>query len=94
MKDLKSIKLTQLDRVQLEERKMSYLVGGAQGDPCNCGCYYANSGGSSTEENTRVNTEGGLTSYPTPPPAKCACTITYRGEQEYDSFASIYRSSL
>lgn len=71
MKDLKSIKLTQLDQVQLEERKMSYLVGGGDGDPCNCGCYYANSGGSSTEENARVNKDGGLTSYL----CNCACPV-------------------
>lgn len=72
MKDLKSIKLTQLDRVQLEERKMSYLVGGAPGDPCNCGCYYANSGGSSTGENDKTNYDGGLTSYL----CRCGCIIT------------------
>ncbi len=74
MKDLKSIKLTQLDRVQLEERKMSYLVGGT--GECNCGCYYANSGGSSTTDNDQANNKGDLTSYPTPPPngnCQCAC---------------------
>ncbi|HEY5570813.1 MAG TPA: TIGR04149 family rSAM-modified RiPP [Bacteroidales bacterium] len=74
MKDLKSIKLTKLDRVRLEERKMSYLVGGdrmhydnpATAGNCNCGCYYANSGGSSTESNDKTNKEGKLTSYSTP----------------------------
>ena len=91
MKDLKSIKLTQLDQVQLEERKMSYLVGG--GDVCNCGCYYANSGGSSTEENRRVNIEGGLTSYPTPtppPPTSCfdKCEVYFKGEYRYETASS------
>lgn len=72
MKELKSIKLTKLDRVRLEERKMSHLVGGRtvfipnEGD-CNCGCYYANSGGSSTDANSKANLKaGGLTSYSTP----------------------------
>jgi len=74
MKDLKSIKLTKLDRVRLEERKMSYLVGGDRmhydGPPneglCNCGCYYANSGGSSTESNSETNDTHKFTSYSTP----------------------------
>ena len=76
MKDLKSIKLTQLDQVQLEERKMSYLVGGGDGDPCNCGCYYANSGGSSTNDNFTTNTGGGLTSSSCENPG-CACSSQY-----------------
>lgn len=72
MKELKSIKLTKLDRVRLEERKMSHLVGGRtvfvpNEGFCNCGCYYANSGGSSTETNDAANlAAGGLTSYSTP----------------------------
>jgi len=74
MKDLKSIKLTQLDRVQLEERKMSYLVGGGPGD-CNCGCYYENSGGSSSSDNLIANIKGGLTSYPTTPAPVCSMCV-------------------
>ena len=70
MKELKSIKLTQLDQVQLEERKMSYLVGGAGN--CNCGCYYANSGGSSIMDNNTTNYDGDLTSYPTTPTPVCS----------------------
>ena len=72
MKDLKSIKLTKLDRVRLEERKMSYLVGGKyvfipNEGACNCGCYYANTGGASEAVNDKTNKDaGGLTSYSTP----------------------------
>ena len=71
MKDLKSIKLTKLDRVRLEERKMSYLVGGKiiyipNEGACNCGCYYANSGGSSYGSNRTTNDTKKLTSYSTP----------------------------
>ena len=79
MKDLKCIKLTQLDQVQLEERKMSCLVGGAGN--CNCGCYYANSGGSSTIDNNETNYRGGLTSYPTTPSpdGSCQCGCYYGG---------------
>ncbi len=66
MKDLKSIKLTKLDRVRLEERKMSYLVGGRVTDfDCNCACYYANSGGSSTDDNRAANIAGKLSSFTT-----------------------------
>lgn len=83
MKDLKSIKLTKLDRVRLEERKMSYLVGGDKYEfepnegACNCGCYYANSGGSSKASNANSNDKGGLTSYSTPIefPAKISIKI-------------------
>ena len=82
MKDLKSIKLTKLDRVRLEERKMSYLVGGRlvfvpNEGACNCGCYYANSGGSSFGSNSTVNDAKKLTSYSTPIefPAKISITI-------------------
>ena len=83
MKDLKSIKLTKLDRVRLEERKMSYLVGGRyvyvpNEGACNCGCYYANSGGASSAVNDKTNKDaGGLTSYSTPIeyPARISITI-------------------
>lgn len=85
MKDLKSIKLTKLDRVRLEERKMSYLVGGERvhyDNPpteglCNCGCYYENSGGSSTDTNSKTNDTHKYTSYSTPAevPARIALLI-------------------
>lgn len=85
MKNLKSIKLTQLDQVQLEERKMSYLVGGNEHGPCNCGCYYVNSGGSSTSDNDKSNDDRALTSYTC---ATCNCKSTVWDESTVSASAA------
>lgn len=69
MKKLKKLTLNQIADVQLQEDKMCRILGGAPGDPCQCGCEYAGSGGSSTSSNNSANVAGGLHSgnCPTPP---------------------------
>ena len=59
---LKKIRLTQLNKAELEAKEMSQLFGGAAGCACGCSCAYANSGGSSTTVNMCANSQTGSTS--------------------------------
>jgi natural product precursor len=55
MKKVK-LKLTQLNKVELEEKQMNSLKGGG----CGCSCYWAsNPGGASTHANLNDNHENG-----------------------------------
>lgn len=63
MKKVKNlIKLTNLNSENLNEKELSYALGGV----CGCGCYWAACGGSSRTDNSFKNDEGGLGS-PLPP---------------------------
>lgn len=53
MKTLKKIKLTQLNKVELDSREQNRLLGGAR--CCLCGC----NGSSSTGSNSGANNQGG-----------------------------------
>lgn len=55
MEKLRKIKLTQLSNTDLNELEMSLLLGG----DCQCGCYYAFTGGSSSNDNGTANSAGG-----------------------------------
>lgn len=61
---LEKIKLTELADAELNEREMCQILGGGIPGCCQCGCHYANSGGSSTSSNGGANNSGGLTSDP------------------------------
>ena len=61
---LTKINLNQLANADLNEREMCRLLGGGDPGCCQCGCNYANSGGSSTEDNDNANNKSGLTSEP------------------------------
>ncbi|MGQ1911716.1 TIGR04149 family rSAM-modified RiPP [Marinifilum sp. RC60d5] len=55
---MKTLKLSKLENsVKLSEKQMSKMHGGAS---CTCGCFYADSGGSSTNANGNANAAGGL----------------------------------
>ena len=56
MKKLSKLRLTQLSKAELEARQMNALKGGQL---CSCSCYYANSGGSSSTDNSNANYKGG-----------------------------------
>ena len=64
MVKLKKIKLSNQIDCELKEREMYMLRGGDGGnsDCCTCGCAYAESGGSSSEDNAKANIEKGLSS--------------------------------
>lgn len=57
MKKLRKLSLHGLENRLLSNQSLKHLKGG-----CGCGCYYANSGGSSTGWNDASNYEGGLSS--------------------------------
>ncbi len=57
---MKKLKLTNLSRKELEKIRGGYLVIVTPDKCCGCGCYYANSGGSSTNDNGDANFKGGL----------------------------------
>jgi len=59
MKKLSKLKLNQLIDSQLNEREMNILRGTGS---CSCACAYANSGGSSTANNSSANSAQGLSS--------------------------------
>ncbi len=61
---LEKIKLTELADAELNEREMCRILGGGIPGCCQCGCHYANSGGSSMSSNGGANNSGGLTSDP------------------------------
>lgn len=59
---MKSLKLSNLENsVELDSKEMSNVVGAASAS-CTCGCFYAETGGSSTNNNGSANAKGGLTS--------------------------------
>lgn len=75
MKKLKKLKLSELSKVQLDERKISRILGGGPGDPCQCGCMYEDFGGSSSGGNDSANAAGGLNSGSCPSPQSlCSCS--------------------
>jgi natural product precursor len=53
MRKLGKLKLTQLNRGELEARQLNALRGGLV--TCYCSCYWANQGGSSYSANTNAN---------------------------------------
>ncbi len=59
MKKLSKLKLNELSTAELNEREMCRLLGGGTPGCCQCGCNYANSGGSSTSANDSANNAGG-----------------------------------
>ena len=78
LKNMKYLKLNQLDSQRLAEKEMLNVTGGQGGwrydiGPngtytryCTCGCAYENNGGSSTEDNKNVNYSGGTSGLRTP----------------------------
>ena len=78
LKNMKSLKLNQLDSQRLAEKEMLNVTGGQGGwrydiGPngtytryCTCGCAYENNGGSSTEDNKNANYSGGTSGLRTP----------------------------
>lgn len=58
----KKISLSKLTAGEMKELEAGYVVYGDDKKVCGCGCYYANSGGSSTTQNRDANYLGGLTS--------------------------------
>ena len=61
MKKLQKISLKQISKTNLDQRQLCRLLGGSC---CQCGCHYANDGGSSTTDNYNANEAGGLYSDP------------------------------
>jgi natural product precursor len=61
---LNKIKLNELSNAQLNEREMCRILGGGTAGCCQCGCHYANSGGSSSSANDSANNASGYTSDP------------------------------
>ena len=66
---MKNLKLNKLAENRLNEKEMKNLTGGykifethvgTNIKSCGCGCYYANQGGSSTNDNGGKNHETGL----------------------------------
>jgi natural product precursor len=60
---MKSLKLNNLEYSSLNEKEMKHITGGAS---CYCACMYANSGGSSTDDNGIANNVNGLHSIGVP----------------------------
>lgn len=52
MQRISKLRLTQLNKAELEARQMNALRGGKL---CTCSCYYANSGGASSTDNSSAN---------------------------------------
>lgn len=61
--EIKKIKLNKLADNSLAQREMKGIKGGAC---CSCGCFYANQGGSSTQDNGVANAKHCYSS-PIPP---------------------------
>lgn len=53
---MKSIKINHIESTHLSETEMAHLKGGAS---CGCSCRYADSGGSSTDDNKNANAANG-----------------------------------
>ena len=58
MKKLQKIKLDELAGIDLNERGLCRILGGDPGTPCQCGCLYADRGGSDTNSNANANLKG------------------------------------
>lgn len=56
MKKLKKIKLNALSEANLEDKELNALKGGIC---CTCSCYWANYGGSDSNDNTNANYKTG-----------------------------------
>jgi natural product precursor len=54
---MKALKLTALEADVLSRKAMNGLKGGI--DYCGCSCYYAHTGGSSSDDNGNANYNGG-----------------------------------
>ena len=60
---MKKLKLNRLSDQNLAEKQMNTLTGGEASQcpaGCCCACRYANQGGSSSSDNGKANTAGGL----------------------------------
>lgn len=62
MKKLKSLKLSQISKTEMEKKEMHNLLGGCGGGNtiCWCACLYSGSGGSSTYMNYNANSTTGI----------------------------------
>ncbi len=58
------LKLTSLSKKELERMKGGYIIYGDENHVCGCGCYWAGSDGSSTDDNKNANYSGGKYSPP------------------------------
>ncbi|GHV34138.1 hypothetical protein FACS1894178_1050 [Bacteroidia bacterium] len=76
---MKNLKLNKLEERNLSEKQMNHIKGGGVGDPCGCGCCYADSGGSSVADNAWSNSQSGLVSGGCKPKVWC----TYEYPKEY-----------
>ena len=72
MKKLQKIKLDELAGIDLNERGLCRILGGGTPGNCQCGCLYAEAGGSKTGSNDSANDAGGHYST-TCPPAQEQC---------------------
>ena len=70
---IKKISLNQLAIADLNERELCRLWGGGDPGCCQCGCNYANSGGSSSYSNGLANNAYGYTSDPGAVTCQCEC---------------------
>jgi natural product precursor len=61
MRKLEKLKLNQVSKKFLTEQEMNILLGRGTPGNCNCGCGYANNGGSSTAANDSANNANGYT---------------------------------
>lgn len=68
MKKLQKIKLDELAGIDLNERGLCRILGGGTPGNCQCGCLYAEAGGSKTGANDSANDTGGHYSTTCPPP--------------------------
>jgi len=73
MKKLQKIKLDELSGIDLNERGLCRILGGGTPGNCQCGCLYADHGGSEAGDNDKANVAGGHYST-TCPPAQDQCT--------------------
>lgn len=55
---MKTLKINKTEKESLSNKEKALIKGGCT--PCGCGCYYANSGGSSSDQNRMANNAGGL----------------------------------
>ena len=73
MKKLQKNKLDDLAGIDLNEKGLCRILGGGTPGNCQCGCLYAEAGGSKTGANDSANDAGGHYST-TCPPAQDQCT--------------------
>ena len=57
---MKKMSLAVLEKQELSNKSLSYLLGGEEQKSCGCACRYANQGGSSTKDNGAANKSQGL----------------------------------